>query len=108
MTAYNDITLEIDDPVAILRLNRPEKLNAFTFETLLEIRAAIKVAVADPRVVGIVITGNGRGFCAGLDAQALAAAHVDRAAELVDGPYLRLWPDRHATDGFFAAVWQRR
>jgi len=41
-------------------------------------------------------------------ADALAAAHVDRAAELVDGPYLRLWPDRHATDGFFAAVWQRR
>ena len=40
--------------------------------------------------------------------QALAAAHVDRAAELVENGYLRLWPSRHATDGFFAAVWQRR
>jgi len=41
-------------------------------------------------------------------AEALAAAHVERAAELVQGDYLRLWPNRHATDGFFAAVWQRR
>jgi 16S rRNA (cytosine967-C5)-methyltransferase len=39
--------------------------------------------------------------------QALAAAHVDRAAELVRRGCLRLWPHRHATDGFFAAVWQR-
>ncbi|MDP1534104.1 MAG: SAM-dependent methyltransferase, partial [Rubrivivax sp.] len=41
-------------------------------------------------------------------ADALAAARVERAGELVSGPYLRLWPHRHATDGFFAAVWQRR
>jgi 16S rRNA (cytosine967-C5)-methyltransferase len=40
--------------------------------------------------------------------QALAAAHVDRAADLVENGYLRLWPSRHATDGFFAAVWQRK
>jgi len=38
---------------------------------------------------------------------ALARAHVDQAVELVHGPYLRLWPHRHATDGFFAAVWER-
>ncbi len=69
---YQDIELEIDDPVALIRLNRPEKLNAFTYHTLGEIRAAIDSAAADPRVVGIVITGNGRGFCAGLDAQVLA------------------------------------
>ena len=40
--------------------------------------------------------------------QALLAAHVERAAELVQGPYLRLWPHQHSTDGFFAAVWTRR
>ena len=38
----------------------------------------------------------------------LETARVPRAAELVSGPYLRLWPHRHHTDGFFAAVWQRR
>ena len=70
---FRDIELTIEDPVAILRLNRPDKLNAFTYDTLREIRAAIDACVADTRVVGIVITGNGRGFCAGLDAATLAA-----------------------------------
>ena len=41
-------------------------------------------------------------------ATALARAHVDDAAALVRGDFLRLWPHRHGTDGFFAAVWQRR
>jgi 16S rRNA (cytosine967-C5)-methyltransferase len=39
--------------------------------------------------------------------QALSKAHVGDAASLVRGDYLRLWPHRHGTDGFFAAVWQR-
>jgi 16S rRNA (cytosine967-C5)-methyltransferase len=40
--------------------------------------------------------------------QALTKAHVSNAASLVRGEYLRLWPHLHGTDGFFAAVWQRR
>ena len=39
---------------------------------------------------------------------ALQQAHVERADELVQDGFLRLWPHRHGTDGFFAAVWQRR
>lgn len=43
-----------------------------------------------------------------LEAQALLEdAHVEQAGALVRGPYLRLWPHRHGTDGFFAAAWQR-
>jgi 16S rRNA (cytosine967-C5)-methyltransferase len=38
----------------------------------------------------------------------LESARVARADDLVTGPFLRLWPHRHQTDGFFAAVWQRR
>jgi 16S rRNA (cytosine967-C5)-methyltransferase len=38
---------------------------------------------------------------------ALARAHVADAASIVRGEYLRLWPHRHGTDGFFAAVWER-
>jgi enoyl-CoA hydratase/carnithine racemase len=72
MTAYSDIDLEIDDPGAVIRLTRPDKLNAFTYHTLGEIRRAVDACVADQRVVGIVITGAGRGFCAGLDAATLA------------------------------------
>ena len=41
-------------------------------------------------------------------ADALARAHVEQPQSLVRGNDLRLWPHRHATDGFFAAVWQRR
>jgi len=40
-------------------------------------------------------------------ASALDRAHVARAPELIHGEHLRLWPHRHATDGFFAAVWER-
>jgi 16S rRNA (cytosine967-C5)-methyltransferase len=40
--------------------------------------------------------------------EALAKAHVSEAESLVRGDYLRLWPHVHATDGFFAAVWERR
>lgn len=39
--------------------------------------------------------------------EVLAAAHVQRSAELVRDGFLRLWPQRHSTDGFFAAVWQK-
>lgn len=69
---YDTISLEIDDPVAVLTLRRPDVLNAFTHRMIDEIRAAVEAAVADERVVGVIITGEGRGFCAGLDAQVLA------------------------------------
>jgi 16S rRNA (cytosine967-C5)-methyltransferase len=41
-------------------------------------------------------------------AEALAAARVAEPESLCAGPYLRLWPHRHFTDGFFAAVWEKR
>ena len=68
------ILCEVDDPVATITLNRPDALNAFTYAMLADLRAAIDAAAADPAVVGIVITGAGRGFCAGLDADVLAQA----------------------------------
>jgi 16S rRNA (cytosine967-C5)-methyltransferase len=40
--------------------------------------------------------------------QVLAQARIAQAPELVQGPWFRLWPQRHRTDGFFAAVWQRK
>ncbi len=73
MSDFADIEFEIDDPVALIRLNRPQRLNAFTYDTLAEIRSAVDTAAADPRVVGIIITGNGRAFSAGLDMATLAA-----------------------------------
>jgi enoyl-CoA hydratase/carnithine racemase len=67
------IRYEVRDPVATITLNRPEVLNAFHYPMLAEIRAAIEAASADKAVVATVVTGEGRGFCAGLDASVLAA-----------------------------------
>ena len=77
MSGYTDIAVEVADPVADIRLDRPEKLNAFTYHTLTEIQRAVEAAAADPAVVGIVITGSGRGFSAGLDSQTLAETTAD-------------------------------
>jgi len=51
---------------------------------------------------------HGRDFVPLPALQALEKAHVGDAASLVRGDYLRLWPHKHGTDGFFAAVWERR
>ncbi|MFK7914732.1 MAG: enoyl-CoA hydratase-related protein [Pseudomonadales bacterium] len=68
---YQDISYAVNDPVAVITMNRPDALNAFTTRMLAEIRHALAAAEADERVVGIVLTGAGRGFCAGMDMNAL-------------------------------------
>jgi enoyl-CoA hydratase/carnithine racemase len=72
------IDVETRDPVCVITLNRPEVLNAFHYPMLAEIRQAIEAASADKAVVGTVVTGAGRGFCAGLDASVLAATTEGR------------------------------
>jgi enoyl-CoA hydratase/carnithine racemase len=68
----SNIEYELDDSIATIRLNRPEKLNAFTFRMIEQIRDAVERAAADEGVVAIIITGTGRAFSAGLDAGDLA------------------------------------
>jgi enoyl-CoA hydratase/carnithine racemase len=67
----DEIAYRVEDPVATITLDRPDRLNAFTYGMLRELRSCIERASADPAVVGIIVTGAGRGFCAGLDADAL-------------------------------------
>lgn len=81
-----DILVELADPVAVIRLNRPDKLNALTYPMLAELRAAVDAAAANPAVVGIVITGEGRGFCPGLDAAVLAATTVSGRGARAEAP----------------------
>ncbi len=64
---YKEILYDVDERVATITLNRPEKLNAFTDRMLQEIRHSMATAERDPEVVAIVLTGAGRGFCAGAD-----------------------------------------
>lgn len=70
-TVYGDIQYQVADPVAVITLNRPDRLNAMTTRMLDEIRHASAAAETDPRVVGLILTGAGRGFCAGMDLAAL-------------------------------------
>jgi enoyl-CoA hydratase/carnithine racemase len=64
---YQEITYDVADPVATITLNRPQVLNAWTTRMGAEVKHALARAEADGDVVGIVLTGAGRGFCAGAD-----------------------------------------
>ncbi|MGH9050235.1 MAG: enoyl-CoA hydratase-related protein [Acidimicrobiia bacterium] len=61
------VTVEVDDRVATLTLNRPEKLNAFTGRMGAELGQAYAECDADEAVRAVVLTGAGRAFCAGAD-----------------------------------------
>ena len=63
--------------VALVTLDRPDRLNAWTGRMHTEYRALLARAAADPEVRAIVVTGAGRGFCAGADSRALEG-HVAR------------------------------
>ena len=71
--AYEELAYEVDGPAAVITLNRPRALNALTNTMLGELKHAFAVAEQDPAVVGIVLTGAGRGFCAGMDMNSLSA-----------------------------------
>jgi enoyl-CoA hydratase/carnithine racemase len=77
---YEQILYDVQDPVATITLNRPERLNAWTNRMGQEVRHAVAQAEGDGRVVGIVLTGAGRGFCAGADLQGLEAISEGRAS----------------------------
>ena len=65
--SYSTILYEVEDSILTITLNRPEALNAFNNEMLFELIGACDKADADDNVKAIIITGAGRGFCAGAD-----------------------------------------
>lgn len=64
---YETIRYEVEDGVLTLTLNRPERLNAFTSGMMREMIQAFDEADADDDVRAVIVTGEGRGFCAGAD-----------------------------------------
>ena len=70
--SYSTILFDVDDGIATITLNRPDRLNAWTGPMGAELRAAMETADADPEVRVIILTGAGRGFCAGADMGYLA------------------------------------
>jgi enoyl-CoA hydratase/carnithine racemase len=76
---WQEILYKVEDGVAIITLNRPDKLNAWTAVMAGELREALAKADGDGEVRAIVITGAGRGFCAGADMSRLAAAAAGKS-----------------------------
>ena len=64
---YKNILLEQQDNIAVLSLNRPNKLNAFTFSMMEEMIGVLDALDADDSIHALIITGKGRAFCAGAD-----------------------------------------
>ncbi len=62
-----DLEYEVENHIATIRLNRPEKRNAFTFEMVDAWADCLVEAQTDPEVRAIVVTGAGKGFCSGID-----------------------------------------
>jgi enoyl-CoA hydratase/carnithine racemase len=79
---FEEILYEVEDHVLTITLNRPERLNAFTPTMGRELIEALDAADADDDVRAIVVTGAGRGFCAGAD--------LERGGSTFD------WTERHA------------
>ncbi|HEX4872674.1 MAG TPA: crotonase/enoyl-CoA hydratase family protein [Nevskiaceae bacterium] len=67
MTAYQTLATSLDHGILILRLNRPEQMNAFTVQMADELVAAFEAASLDDAVRAVVVTGAGKAFCAGMD-----------------------------------------
>jgi enoyl-CoA hydratase/carnithine racemase len=80
------VTCHVDGGIAQVRLNRPEKLNALTLDTLEALVATARSLAADRRLRGVVLAGEGESFCAGLDFATVLADPPRVARAFVPGP----------------------
>ncbi|MEM7032594.1 MAG: enoyl-CoA hydratase-related protein [Chloroflexota bacterium] len=84
MSEEKTILLDVTDNVATITLNRPDRYNAITPTLLIQLRDALKQVERDVSVRAILLTGAGRGFCAGAD---LGGMQADAATRQVNGTY---------------------
>ena len=75
--AYETLILEKEGGVRIITLNRPERLNALNSQLILDLSNAIDEIEADEEAVTVIVTGAGRGFCAGADIKEMAQPQPD-------------------------------
>ena len=97
---YRHISYEAAQPAAVITLNRPDKLNAWTMLMDREVRAALLEAEADPKVVGIIVTGAGRAFCSGADMSMLDGLTRGQGPDTDDLPPLAHPGDGAMSDSF--------
>ena len=100
MAAYERVLIAMENGVATVTLNRPEKLNAFDRDSCAELLEGLRMVARSEAVRVIVLTGAGRGFCAGADLSVLAE---DGAALVAAGRDIAL-TIRHAPQPVIASV----
>jgi 2-(1,2-epoxy-1,2-dihydrophenyl)acetyl-CoA isomerase len=83
---YNDLILEFDGDVAVLTLNRPDKLNSLTWAMHQELKAALD-EIAGRGVRAMLLTGAGRAFCAGQDLADFDLSKADEIAQTLEENY---------------------
>ena len=109
------VLLEKHDGFAVVTLNRPDAMNALSRELRKEFVAAFADCATDPAVRVIILTGNGKAFCAGFDLKELGSDNSDTAAEEVnnevawamrafDGPIIGAINGHCITGGFEMAL----
>ncbi len=90
--SYETIKYEVEDRILTITLNRPDRLNAFNRQMQYDLIDAFDQADADDDVRAIIVTGEGRGFCAGADLGPSGGGTFDRGGEFD-------WSDEAIRDG---------
>ncbi len=86
--SFSEIDYKVTGHIAIVTLNRSEQLNAWTAVMGREVRRAMEMAAADDHVRAIILTGAGRGFCAGADMKLLSGISTGGGStEVADAPF---------------------
>lgn len=101
---YETIRYEVQDRILTITLNRPDKLNAYTAQMGAELAEAFEQADADDDVRVVILTGEGRGFCAGADLSAGAGSFDIRAGGAGSGNFGQNRTARGGGGGFVGAI----
>jgi len=87
--SFDDLLLTLEGAVATITLNRPDKLNSFTARLHADLLDVLRTADADPSIRCVVLTGAGKGFCAGQDLSDLDMGNLQDVLEKQYNPLLR-------------------
>ncbi|AMO62456.1 enoyl-CoA hydratase/isomerase [Mycolicibacterium phlei] len=81
----DSVLVDVEDRIAVITVNDPDRRNAVTFEMSAALREAVTAAETDPEVHAVIVTGAGKAFCAGADLSALGSATADGLRKIYDG-----------------------